>query len=300
LIGFWPRNMFLAYAHLVEVCGSKFSVGKTYVHPSGGNFTEITFWVNRLGSAPTIRWATGIPLKGLIGTEPSKEGEAFESLCALGGRERKARRVLRALRPEAWGDLRKVGVVPCFPRALGGAGLPPHRGSANRVFAPKWLRLAVGRYLYGSGDRHDPLGPPGWGVSKDPVALAARRRACTAFDQGIEFGMISVKKVHRLTPEEVPLSLGPVFEVVSMETALFTEAACFKGEPLPASASGMAVPSKFARVVHAWARRTLRGGVPDRIAVRTGCSSRNNLLRKVRSNRLVWHVVPLMEGVWPF
>jgi hypothetical protein len=295
LIAAWPSKLVDCYVSTVRECGGSFSKGKAYFHELGGNFTELSFWVDGKVGTP-IKWAGGIPLKGLVGTAPSQEGEAFESLCSRQGREHRARRVLKALRPDAWRKLRSDGVVPCVPRPLGGAGLPCLRGSPLRVLAPKWLRLAIGRYLYGSGDRHDPLGPPSWGESKDPVSLSARKRAGKAFSQGLEFGLIKVER-SRSAPDG---ALGTAHAVVAMETCLFSEAAIFSGGPLAPSASGMAVPCRFARGVRAWARKTLRGGVPDRLAVREGRSSRTNLLNRLRSNRNEWFVIPLMEGVWPF
>jgi len=295
LIACWPKRLVDEYSSTVAACGGAFSKGKAYLHAFGGNFTEITFWVVPGVPRPTVRWAGGIPLKGLVGTQPAKEGEAYESICSVPGREHKARRVLRALRPDAWRRLRESGVVPTVPRSLGGAGLPCFRGTPGRVRAPFWLRLAVGRYLYGSGHLYDPMGPPSWEVSRDPVSLAARRRAEQAFRQGIEFGLISVER-----RRSDPAAIGTVWKVVSKETALFSAAAPFGAAPLPASASGMAVPSRYARACRAWARRSLRGGVPDRLAVREGRSSRAALLVRARLNREEWSVVPLMEGVWPF
>lgn len=294
LIAAWPPRLYEKYSETVRACGGQFSPGKMFVHPTGGNFTEITFWVNPENSA--IRWASGVPLKGLVGTTFFKEGEAFESVHPDGGRRQAARRVLRALRPDAWRKSRESGNPPCFPRSLGGSGLPPLRGGVNRVHAPRWLRLAVGRFLYGTNDVQ-PLGPPSWGLTKDPVALAARRRAEVAFSNGLAFGIIAVTR----DPSNFDLEpIGLVEDVVGKETALFASAAAFQLRPLPPSASGMARPRAHARSLRAWSRRTLRGGVPDRMAVREGGPSRDRLLARARLIRSRWVVVPLIEGLWPF
>jgi len=291
LIACWPPRLFHCYNDVVHSCGGSFSKGKMYVHGNGGNFTEMTFWVSPGTSGPSICWATGIPLKGLVGTAPAKEGEAYESLCSIEGRDQKARRVLRALRPDAWGRLRASGVSPCVPRSLGGAGLPSIRGSPIRVRAPKWLRLAIGRYLYGSGDQFSPLGPPSWEVTKDPVSLAARRKAESSLVDGLKKRLLTVERKSDIKdPRRQPM--GSVKEVVEKKVSVLSEASLFSLDPLPPSASGMAVPSRFARSTRAWARRVLKGGVPNRMAIREGRSSRTALLARVRQNRAVWAVYP--------
>jgi len=292
LLGSWPPGVVGHYRKIVSHCGGKFSSGKAFFSPDGGNFTEMTFWVTpvKKPDQPPITWALGIPVRGLVDLSLDLEGEAYEAVGHEGGRDLRARRVLRALRPEAWGRCRSYGVTPCFPRTLGGAGLPPRRGSTSRVHAPKWLRLAVGKFLYGTSHQLIPVPPPGWVLARDPAALAARHWAVAILDCEYGYKVITYSK----DPDPYSVSV-PVSEWLHKETAILSQVAVFANRPLAPSRTGIAEPGRFTRALHRWARRTLLGGVPSDLAVSNHTKTRWSLVARSRLIRDLWHVVPLVD-----
>lgn len=286
LLGAWPDALADSYANVVKECGGKFSPGKTYRSKSAGNFTEMTFTATP--GRRRIRWEGGIPLKGLIGLSADKAGESVEAFGFDEGRRLRARRVLRALRPGVWRQLRSAGVAAVWPRALGGGGLPPVRGSTSRVSAPKPIRLAVGKYLYGSSD-HRPFRPPTWVEARDPVSLAARREAETRATADVESGALRRTTDPTDRREE---------DVLASLAAFFTEGFLFSERDLPAARSEIAPPSRFARSVRAWVKKATRGGLPDRLAVREGASSRASLLKRSRIVKDRRRLAPTEKAVY--
>lgn len=293
LIGSWPPELSASYQRIVRYCGGRFSSGKAFFSEVAGNFTEMTFWVTpaklRPSGAP-IRWAQGIPVKGLVSLSLDLEGEAFESVGSDGGRPERARRVLLAVRPDVWRRCRESGVVPVMPRSLGGAGLPPRRGCVQKVLGPLWLRLALGRFLYGSGSDQVPLGPPSWVSSRDRVALTARSRSEAVLAREVEFGIITFVKDPDSTPEDRNVS-----DWLQNETSLFSQAAIFSDRPLPASNTGIADASRFARLVRRWSKKRLLGGVPNALAIKNGRNNRSVLLARARLNRQRWRIRLLVD-----
>jgi hypothetical protein len=294
LIGFWPPRLYAAYQDAVTRSGCTFSKGKMYVHARGGNFTELTFLLKKdpVTFVPTIRWASGIPLKGLIRSVPEESGQAFESFCTdVPTGLIRARRVIRVLQPGAWRSLRVRGVSPTFPRSLGGAGLPAMTGCPTKVQGPRWLRLAIGKLLYGSNPLASPHGPPGWGLMGDPVALRAFQRASALVANGIEMGAFAIR---RGGPKPDP-AWRPVYRFMNRATVSQARMQIFGSASLPPARSGCRDVNRFSRSVRSWARRTLRHGVPDRMAIRAKRVSRLALLKRAKILKDLW-----IEPLWGF
>jgi len=292
LIGFWPPSLLKAYRSTVTRCGGSFSKGKDFESGSSGNFTEMSFDVTARspGVPGKVRWMGGIPTKGLTDLSLDLEGEAFEAFGSDAGRGSKARRVIATLRPASWRRCRENGVVPCMPRALGGAGLPPRRGAVARVSGPLWLRLAVGRLLYGAGNDRVPLTPPSWVESRDRVAVLSRAAADSTLEQEEAFGMI-----HFTTdPAEAPGKML-VSDWLQNEASLFTASRLFDDKPLPPSRSGLADPRAHGRLVRKWAKGKTREGVPTSLAIRDNRNSRYSLLARLARNRASWWVAPSFD-----
>jgi hypothetical protein len=297
LVGFWPKELVESYRWMVSSCGGLPSKGKDFTSSFAGNFTEMTFWIipRNPRTGATIRWAGGIPTKGLVSLSLDLEGEAYEAVGYEGGRDLRARRVLRALRPEVWRRCRESGVVPNFPRALGGAGLPPRRGSTARTSGPFWLRLAVGRLLYGAGQDQVPRAPPSWVESRDRVARISRERADRVLDQEIDFGLT----VFTVDPTPVPGKML-VSSWLQNETSLFSASALFGQSPCPASLSGIADAFSYSRSVRAWARKRTKGGVPKNLAIKDRRNNRWALMARLRGNRSRWFVEPTVPPEFYF
>jgi len=285
LIGFWPQQLLENYLSVLTACGGKPSKGKFFVNCRVGNFTEMTFTVVPGVPGPSIRWAAGIPVKGLVSLSLDLEGEAYESLCPDSGRATRARRVLRALRPGVWRRSRESGCVPVLPRVLGGAGLPPRRGSLAKVFAPKWMRLALGKFLYGSGSDQVPLAPPSWVESTDLVSRTARERSEAVLFREVEFGMVEFSTQYK--PGRVSRLVS---DWLQNETSLFSQAAVFSDDSCPASNTDVADARTHGRQVRQWALKRLRGGVPDAQAIKNGRNSRYALIERARFNRRRWYI----------
>jgi hypothetical protein len=289
LIGCWPQSLVDQYRRLVAECGGSFSKGKAYFTTRGGNFTEMTFWVTPERFRPTrgpIQWARGIPVRGLVSLSLNREGEAFESVGFRDGRDVRARRVLRSLRPEVWRRCRENGIPACFPRSLGGAGLPPRKGATTRVSGPRWLRLAVGRFLYGHGYVTVPKGPPSWVQSQDPAAVQSRRLAELGMEEIVAMG------VYRLSATGDPTEMR-VSDYLEHRTARNSLLRVVRGSTIPSSRAGTATSHRFARGVRGWARRMLRGGVPGALAIKNNRNSRLSLLARAAENRRRWRIIPI-------
>jgi hypothetical protein len=292
LVGFWPPELLKAYRSTVTRCGGSFSKGKDFESSSSGNFTEMSFDVSARspGVPGKVRWMGGIPTKGLTDLSLDLEGEAFESFGSDAGRATKARRVISTLRPACWRRCRQAGVVPCMPRALGGAGLPPRRGSVARVSGPLWLRLAVGRLLYGAGNDRVPLTPPSWVESRDRVAVLSRAAAEQTLEQEEAFGMVRFTTDPTKAPGKMLVS-----DWLQNETSLFTASRLFDDKPLAPSRSGLADPRAHGRLVRKWARGKTRGGVPNSLAIQDNRKTRFALLARLARNRATWYVAPSFD-----
>lgn len=288
LIATWPPELVRAYEAVVAECHGEFSVGKYFLSRTAGNFTEMSFYVvprRAVRGRPPIRWARGIPVRGLVDSSVDKTGQAYESMTSDCGRALRARRVIRALKPGVWSAVRKDGVPPCMPRSLAGAGLPPVRGSVMRVSAPFRLRLALGRFLYGSGQDQVPLGPPSWTEARDRVSLLARERAESVLWRETDEG--SVLKFST-NPDPRPGRARRVSDWLQNETSLFSQAALFTDEPLAPCAARVTPPTLFASACAKWIRRKVSGGVPKGLALSNNVKTREKLLRRARLNRDRW------------
>jgi hypothetical protein len=124
--------------------------------------------------------------------------------------------------------------------------------------------------------------------SRDRVALSSRRRAEELLEAKLEVGMLGFSK----DPAET-VGGEKVVDHVSTEASLLAQAVLFAPSPLPPSVSGCADAYSYAASVRKWAKRRLRGGVPSALAIKNGVNSRHRLLRRARSNRDLWHVVPM-------
>jgi len=287
LIARWPLPVIEAYRSIVLRCNGKRSPGKDFLSQGGGNFTEMSVFVSR----STWRWSRAIPIKGLVGNSVDEIGAAYESLGSEPGRRLRGRHVIAALRPDAWRRCRECGLSATLPRSLGGAGLPPRRGGLQRVSAPFEVRLALGRFLYGSGTSTVPLGPPSWAEAGDPTVWESRANSESRLAGSLE---IRILRYTKNPAPEVQSKL--VVRHLSDQMAYFARARVFSDTPFPPIATEIVSVRKYARLFHKWVRRQIKGGVPSATALRDRVNSRDRLVRRARENRDRWFLELLLEG----
>nr|WAK75235.1 MAG: RNA-dependent RNA polymerase [Erysiphe necator associated narnavirus 6] len=285
LLGAWPPRLEESYRRLVLETNGKPSKGKDFSSDTSGNFTEMTFWVvGEAGGTPQIRWSAAIPTKGIVGTSIDELGAAYESLGSEPGRCLRGRRVLKALRPHAWRVCREAGVSVNAPRLLGGAGLPPLRGSLARVDFKKWHALALGKFLYGSGQDQIPFSPPSWVEAADPAVWEARQVAEQRLRAEAEIGIVSF--------DTRPLCGTPgskhVVQSISDQMAWWAGARVFSDTPFPPVATEMVSLKKYHRLIKRWCSSRTKEGIPSSLAVKSGRNSRFALTARARRNRDRW------------
>ncbi|QJT93748.1 RNA-dependent RNA polymerase [Erysiphe necator associated narnavirus 16] len=286
LIARWPRKMVESYRKIVAATNGKVSVGKDFTSSSGGNFTEMSFYV--VPGVPGLVWSRAIPVKGLVGSSIDEIGASFESLGSDPGRTCRGRRVLVAIQPSAWQRCRDVRVSPALPRSLGGAGLPSRKGSVARIDIPLRQRLALGKFLYGAGQDTVPFGPPSWVEAGDPSSWEARQRAELRLTEALEFGVLSYSTL--------PYSRGSanqrlVVDQLSDQVAWYARSRVFSDHSFPPVATEIVSLSKYSRLVNGWISKKIRGGVPGALALTNRRNSRFSLLGRARLNRDRWSVL---------
>nr|QIR30318.1 RNA-dependent RNA polymerase [Plasmopara viticola lesion associated narnavirus 39] len=287
LLGAWPPRLEESYRQLVLQTNGKPSKGKDFSSNTSGNFTEMTFWVvGEREDVPQIRWSAAIPTKGLVGTSVDELGAAYESLGSDPGRCLRGRRVLKALRPHAWRVCREAGVSVNAPRLLGGAGLPPLRGSLARVDFKKWHALALGKFLYGSGQDQIPFSPPSWVEAADPAVWEARRNAEQRLRASAEIGIV----FFNTNPLSGDAGSKLVVQSLSDQMAYFSGARVFSDTPFPPVATEMVSLKKYHRLIKRWCVSRTKGGIPSALAIKSGRNSRFRLVDKARRNRDRWVV----------
>nr|UYL95377.1 MAG: RNA-dependent RNA polymerase [Rizhao Narna tick virus 1] len=295
LLGMWPPELEESYRSLVKETNGLPSKGKDFSSTSAGNFTEMTFWVNgEVGSRPHFRWSAAIPVKGLVGTPVSEAGAAYESLGPEPGRCLRGRRVLKTLQPQLWRLCREAGVSAVAPRLLGGAGLPPMSGSLARVEFRTKHALAVGKFLYGSGQQQLPFSPPSWVEAADPAVWESRKAAEQRLRAAEEIGLVVF--------DTLPVPPGAkdrklLVDSLSSQMTFFSQARVFSDTPFPPVATEMVSLKKYHRLLGRWCSSQTRGGVPSALAVKSGVNSRHHLLRRARRNRDRWAVAILVTGL---
>jgi len=286
LIARWPRPVIEAYRKIVLRCNGKRSPGKDFLSQEGGNFTEMSIFVKR----STWRWSRAIPIKGLVGNSVDEIGAAYESLGSEPGRRLRGRHVISALRPDAWRRCRESGVSATLPRSLGGAGLPPKRGGLKKVTAPFETRLALGRFLYGSGTSTVPLGPPSWAEAGDPTVWESRANSESRLAGSLEIGIL------RYTKNPDPENRSKlVVDHLSDQMAYFARARVFSDTPFPPIATEIVSVKKYSRLFKKWVRKQIKGGVPQAMAIRDRVSSRDRLVNRARENRDRWFLELLLQ-----
>jgi len=289
----WPRDVVESYRLIVTACNGKRSAGKDFLSITGGNFTEISIFVS--GSNDKWRWSRAIPVKGLVGASISEIGASYESLSSDSGRAAKGRTVIKTLHPDAWKVCRDVGIAPDLPRSLGGAGLPPIRGSLQRIDIPLRQRLALGRFLYGAGQSTVPLGPPSWVEAGDPAVWQARKHAEGRLTGSLELGLLRYITVDgSLDPKDRRRKL--VVDHLADQMSYFARTRVFSETPFPSVATEVVSLRKYSRLVNGWIAKKTKGGVPSRMALTNRVNSRSRLLTRARENRGRW-ALQLAEGI---
>jgi len=289
----WPWQVVDRYRSIVSLCGGERSSGKDFLSVTAGNFTEMSIFAKFEGSNQ-FRWSRAIPVKGLVGASVDEIGASYESLGSDPGRTLAGRRVIAALRPESWKLCRDVRISPCIPRSLGGAGLPPRTGSVNRIDCPLRHRLALGRFLYGSGNLTVPLGPPSWVEAGDPTVWESRVNAEQRLEASLEIGLLRYTKEPR--SEESPAKFKAVVTHLSDQMAYFARARVFSDNAFPPVATEIVSLKKYSRLVNGWISKKTGEGLPSRMAIRNRVNSRMRLLARARQNRQSWHLELLLEG----
>jgi len=309
LLGWWPAEMCSSYRYVLRLCGASLSDQKTFLSRSAGNFTELTFYVGnlfthynlgRLGRprGPFLRWGRGIPVKGLVGSA-CLPGAAFESFLPDCGRALRARRVLRLVSAGSWERARSFAIPPTMPLGLGGAGLPPVRGSVLRVDAGFRHRLAIGRLLYGRAPEVFCVDPvPQWAdVSTDPVSEQSRRWALEILGNEMAFGLLSLLESREpLSATSFVDGSGSVVAWLRNEVSLLSQSQLFSDSPLPGVSVRPQPAGEFSSLLRRWVKRVVGGGgLPSALAIKRGRPSRLRLLARQRANRLRWALTPTVD-----
>nr|WAK75301.1 MAG: RNA-dependent RNA polymerase [Narnaviridae sp.] len=260
LLARWPLDVVESYRKIVALCGGKRSAGKDFLSDTGGNFTEMSIFVEGL----SWRWSRAIPTKGLVASSIDEVGAAYESLGSDPSRRLRGRHVLWALHPDAWSVCRALAVPATLPRSLGGAGLPPMHGSPLRVEAPLRTRLALGRFLYGSGVDTVPLGPPSWTEAGDPAVWQARTFSEERLRGALEIGILRYTR----TPDPEARESKRVVDHLADQMAYFARARVFSDTRFPPVATEIVSVRKYSRLVRRWVLGRIRGGLPRDLAIR--------------------------------
>jgi hypothetical protein len=320
LIAYWPRSMYDSYKKTIEDFGGKFSAGKTFVSPHYGNFAEVSF-VRKPAKVPLtffealatrnekdvqyraqLHFYSEIPVKSLADQDLDNLSWSVEMASTPESLIR-VRRVLRALRPSIYGEVRKLGISATLPRCLGGLGLPPKKGSVQKFTASHRMRLALGKYLYGSADNDlFPHGPPSWADCVDKISLRARKHSIDSLEMEHMIGISTLRikplggkpRVVRLNPSDHYVSrLVPedeCFEVrldqwLAKEVGVNVEKLVLCNRYPNTSCSSKTVrPYLFAKGVSDWMKFQLKGGVPKQMAISNNGSRWALLARKMILN----------------
>jgi hypothetical protein len=297
LVGMWTKELIHNYQHVVKTCGGAFSEGKVYYSKTGGNFTEISFRivprVIEVGQSPVceVKWYSGIPIKGFVGLSTHLAGAAFEAVYNSNldpAMFERARKIVKVLYPHAWSFFRRLGITPTLPRTLGGAGLPPQRGSINKINAPFKMRLALGKYLYGTFADYVMAGsPPSWQESTDRAIMYCRKSAELTLQNAVTLGEFNViDSFEQGTFGELSIN-----QWIKKDTALQSQSLIFTSDPILNCLSGIPDPYRFQRLLNDWIRKVLAGGLPDALAISNGVNTRRKLLAKVKSIKNRWIVM---------
>ncbi|QJT93751.1 RNA-dependent RNA polymerase [Erysiphe necator associated narnavirus 19] len=294
LIARWPSSMVQSYRRIVADCNGLVSAGKDFTSTTGGNFTEMSFSVSP--DVPDPIWSLAIPVKGLVGTSVDEIGASYESLSSDPGRAIRGRRVIATIQPAAWQRCRDACVAPSLPRSLGGAGLPSRKGSVARIDLPLRQRLALGMFLYGSGQATVPLGPPSWVEAGDPSAWEARQRAEKQLLSSVDPEYAVLKYFNTPPDPKIPQQERLVTRFLADRVASFARSRVFSDHSFPPVATEIVSLKKYGRLVKRWISSRTRVGFTSALAIRNRRNSRFALLERARQNRDRWSVRLMVDG----
>jgi hypothetical protein len=333
LIAFWPMNMYLSYKTTIEDFGGKFSVGKTFVSPKYGNFAEVQF-MRRSAMTPLtyheavqsrelnnslykshLHFFSEIPIRSLVAQDLDDLSWSV-SMATTPESMTRVRHVIRAIRPGIYKDALKAGICATLPRCLGGIGLPPRKGSVSKFSAPVHLRMALGKYLYGTADKNlFPHGPPSWSECVDKISLRARSQSIDqlTFENECQLTVLSIrpngKEPRQIIFDGIPTGtiLMPEADSFEMrlsdwmgrEVAVMVRKLVFCNRYPGAFCKSKTVrPFMFAKGVSEWINFQLRGGVPKDMAIRNNGNRWALLARMTDLNRSCFVEVRMNPGTY--